>query len=41
MAGPPLPATLAAPAPGRIAADPNVGAQVWETFSREDMLKID
>ena len=41
MAGPPLPATLAAPAPGRIAADPNVGAEARETFSREDMLKID
>ena len=39
MAGPPLPATLAAPAPGKIpvdAARPQV-----EAFPREDMLKID
>ena len=41
IAKPPLPATLAAPAPGRIEAGSGAGAEVHETFSREDMLKID
>lgn len=41
IAKPPLPATLAAPAPSAIPANTAAGAEAVETFSREDMLKID
>ena len=41
IAKPPLPATLAAPAPSAIPANTAAGAEAVEAFSREDMLKID